>query len=68
MLVDAVVPQQPRLDAVVGGGLVEAHERVGVQPVAARSVPRSTRATSASVCASSVSVKAIRTAPAPTTR
>ena len=39
MLIDAVVPERPRLDAVVRGRLVEAHERIGVEPVAARPVP-----------------------------
>ena len=34
-LVDAVAPERPRLDAVVRRRLVEAHERIGVQPVAA---------------------------------
>jgi hypothetical protein len=38
VLVDAVVPERPRLDAVVRRGLVEADERIRVQPVTARPV------------------------------
>jgi hypothetical protein len=38
VLVDAVVPEPARLDAVVRGRLVEPHERIRVEPVAARPV------------------------------
>ena len=39
VLVDPVVAERARLDAVVRRRLVEAHERIGVEPVAARPVP-----------------------------
>ena len=38
VLVDAIVSERSRLDAVVRRRLVEANERIGVQPVAARPV------------------------------
>ena len=38
-LVDLIVAQRPRVDAVARGRLMEAHKRVGIIPVAARGVP-----------------------------
>ncbi len=38
VLVDSVVPERPRFDAVVRGGLVKADERISIQPVTARPV------------------------------
>ena len=68
VLVDAVVSERPRLDAVVGRWLMQTDERICVEPVPSGSVTAVDEDDLGVAVSDKVSANAIPDAPAPTTR